>query len=222
MAIILNYRIYKQVKKHINGIIKKMEKTILFDIDGTLFDSHKFGSLIREEFVKILGIDEEELIRANADYYSKLESSTDFLPRDITSFISERFNASEEDLNRVFWENDRIYKESLYPETIGVLKELSEKNILGIFSQGDEELQARKLNACDISQFFDRSKLFVYKRKLLDEVLGALPKDALFVDDKHDVVTTLAKARDVVWINRRNEEVDPLIRTVHSLDELLI
>lgn len=199
-----------------------MEKIILFDIDGTLFDPQRFGKLLRQEFVKILNIDEEELVRANADYYSKLESTTDFLPRDIVAFLANRFNVSEDELNRVFWENDQIYKDSLYPEVVDVLKNLSSAHVLGIFSQGDQELQTRKLNACDISQYFDRNKLFVYKRKLLDEVLGALPGGALFIDDKHDVVEALSKARDVVWINRRNEDVDPQIRTVHSLEELLI
>ncbi len=199
-----------------------MEQIILFDIDGTLFDPQRLGQLIRHEFVKILGIDEEELVRANADYYAKLESTTDFLPRDIVAFLADRFNVSQDELNAVFWENDQIYKESLYPEVEHVLKTLSKEKTLGIFSQGDQEFQARKLNACDISQYFDRNKLFIYKRKLLDEVLGSLPEGALFIDDKHDVVEALSKARDVVWINRRNEDVDPSVRTVHSLEELLI
>lgn len=198
-----------------------MEEVVLFDIDGTLFDPQKFGTLIRGEFVKLLNIDEDELIRANADYYANLESSTDFSPHDMATFLASRFGASRDDLDKIYWENDGIYKQSLYPEAIEVLKTLSKNKTLGIFSQGSVELQTRKLNACDIAQYFDREKLFIYKRKPLEEVIGALPQGALFVDDKHDVVHALVDQEcAAIWINRRNEEVDPDIKTIHTLDEL--
>lgn len=198
-----------------------MQSLILFDIDGTLFDPQVFGSLIRAEFVKILNVDEEELIRANADYYANLESTTDFSPHDMTEFLAARFKVEPDLLDKVFWENDKVYKESLYPEVVDVLKRLSKETSLGIFSQGSVELQTRKLNACDIAQYFDREKLFIYKRKLLDEVIGALPEDAVFIDDKHDVVAALHGKRNAVWVNRRSDETDPQIRTIHTLEELV-
>lgn len=194
---------------------------ILFDIDGTLFDPEKFGRLIRAEFTKILKIEEEELIRANADYYAALETTTDFNPREIVSFLATRFKVSRDPLDQIFWENDEIYSGALYHEADHVLKKLSEKNTLGIFSQGNEELQARKLKGTGIKKYFRDENVYIYSRKLTDEAIELLPRDATVIDNHHDVAITLKKFVNVVWINRKSEESDPQVRTIHSLEELV-
>lgn len=198
-----------------------MQNLVLFDIDGTLFDPEKFGRLIRAEFTKILNIDEEELIRANADYYAKLSSSTDFNPRDISIHLGNRFKTDPGVLDKVFWENDDIYKGALYEDAVDVLKKLSQDKTLGIFSQGNNELQTRKLNACDIAQYFSRDNLFIYDTKLTDEAIALLPRDSTVIDNKHDVVLKIAPVVDTIWINRRTEDSDPQVRTIHNLTELL-
>src|SRR3990167_4227672 len=121
-----------------------MGNPILFDIDGTLFNPQRFGQLIRAEFVKILNIEEEELIRANADYYSKLETTTDFRPREIAAYIAARFKCDQPFLDKVFWENNNIYKDSVFDDVAEALRKLSGVNTLGIFSEGNEEFQMRK------------------------------------------------------------------------------
>lgn len=194
---------------------------ILFDIDGTLFDAERFGKSIRGEFVKILKIDEEELMRAIADYYAALETTTDFSPRDITLHIGQRYNISPVVLDQVFWENDEIYKDSLYPEVVNVLKKLSETHLLGIFSQGSEEFQVRKLKAAGIMDFFSKDYIFIHARKLLDEAISNLPKNATVIDNKHDVALKLSSFVDSIWINRRSQDSDPEVKTIHSLDELI-
>ncbi|HVZ67695.1 MAG TPA: HAD family hydrolase [Patescibacteria group bacterium] len=198
-----------------------MGKVVLFDIDGTLFNPEKFGKLIRLEFVKLLGIEEEELVRANADYYANLETTTDFNPRDIVAHIADRFGADPEALNKVFWQNNQIYKESLYPDVLDTLKRLSKKHTLGIFSQGNEELQTRKLNASDITQYFDRDHLYIHRRKLDEDVLDQLPEGAVIIDDNRDIAKSASAFREAIWINRRTDDGDPNVETIHTLEEVL-
>ena len=193
---------------------------ILFDIDGTLFDPEKFGKLIRAEFVAILGTSEEDLIRANADYYAGLESSADFNPHDITAHLASVFKADRSVLDEVFWNNDRIYKESLFPDAKPCLERLSGKNTLGVFSQGNHELQNRKLQACGIAGFFDPERQFIFSRKLTPEALAILPREALLVDNHHDVAAAVKDIAKTIWLNRKTEDVDPDVKTIHSLSEL--
>lgn len=198
-----------------------MGNLVLFDIDGVLFDTERFGKLLRAKFVKILGILEEELISANADYYSKLSERTDFDPREITAYLSERFGKDVTTLDHVFWKEEDLYQESLFPETLEVLEKLKGQKTLGVFSQGNEELQNRKLDAARLRDYFSSEYVFIHKRKLSDEAIELLPREATFVDNKHDVVLALQKFVDVIWINRKSDESDPEIKTIHSLAELL-
>lgn len=198
-----------------------MTDLIILDIDGTLFNSEEFGKQIRAHFTKILRIAEEELIRANADYYAELETTTDFNPHDITEFLSQRFGGSKTDLDSVFWEDSQIYKNSLYEEVEEVLKKLSEEKELGIYSQGFEELQKRKLDASGIGKYFSGEYMFFNRRKLSDESIMLLPRESTVVDDSHDVVLAISHYVDTIWMNRRTKDSDPNIKTIHSLRELV-
>lgn len=198
-----------------------VDKILILDIDGTLFNSNRFGEQIRAEFIKILGVEEDDLVRTIADYYSALEHYSDFNPREIADFVANRYSIDRTLLDEVFWGEDVIYKESLYPETIEVLKKLSENHVLGIFSQGNQELQERKLTAAGIIKFFDPGYVFVHSRKLSDEAIAVLPRDATIVDDNHDVAVTIVSFVNSIWINRRTQDRDPQLKTIHTLSELL-
>lgn len=198
-----------------------MQDIILFDIDGTLFNTEKFGKLIRARFIDIIGIEEEDLIRANADYYAELPDSTDFNAHDITTFIAGRFGIDTSLLDEVFWGNDKIYKDSLYDEADEVLSKLSQDKALGAYSQGFEKLQNRKLEASGIANYFDNKYKFFHRRKTTDEAIALLPKNSIVIDDNHDVVQKIAPFVTPVWINRRTEDRDSDIKTIHNLTELL-
>lgn len=195
---------------------------ILFDIDGTLFDPEKFGKLIRAEFVKTLSITEEDLIHANADYYAGLESSADFNPRDMSNHLALRFAGDAELLNRIFWENDDIYINSVYDDVEECLKRVSQGNTLGIFSQGNLELQRRKLEATELVKYFDTSAIMIHPRKLTDPILDSLPSTAVLVDNDHATVQAIWGFLKTVWLNRKTNDVDPDVETIHSLSELTI
>ncbi len=194
---------------------------ILFDIDGTLFDSKKFGELIRAEFMQILGVTEEELIRANADYYSRLETTADFNPHDISSHLAQAFGGSQEDLERVFWENESIYKDAVYEDVLDSLKKASKENILGVFSQGNPQLQERKLVAGGIRKYFE-GEIFIHSRKLTDEAVALLPRDATLVDNDHAIIEAMKSFVKPIWINRNTQDSDSEITTIHSLSELQV
>lgn len=208
------------MKKQGSDIINKMGNVILFDIDGTLFDPNKFGQAIRREFVDILNITEDDLIRANADYYASLESTTDFDPRAITQFIAQRYGVKQSLLDDVFWGEKNIYKECVYPEVPEVLEKLGRENMLGVFSQGGEELQGRKLKACDLEKYF-KAEIFIHKRKDTPEAIALLPQGATLIDDSHEIVSKLKNHLKVIWINRRNNDKDTSVQTIHSLTDLL-
>ncbi len=194
---------------------------IFLDIDGTLFDPECFGRLIRSKFINILNTNEEELMRVIADYYANLETTTDFNPRDITVFIAQRFGVDPSPLDAVFWEDNDIYRDSLYPEVEDALGSLSKREKLGIFSQGNEDLQRRKLVATGLIKYIDPEEIIIHRRKTSDEALVLLPRDITVVDDNHDVVISLLPIAQPVWINRRSDEGDPRVRTIHALNELL-
>lgn len=198
-----------------------MNSLVLLDIDGTLFDPEHFGILIRGEFIKILGTTEDDLMRTIADYYANLEMSTDFSPREISVFIAQRYKVDSELLDKVFWGNTKIYKDSLYPEAEGVVQKLSSSKKLGIFSQGNKELQKHKLEACNLLKYFENEYIFIHRRKGSDEAIALLPREATVVDDNHDLILTIAPFVDAIWVNRRTEDSDPNVQTIHSLSELI-
>lgn len=198
-----------------------MGQILLFDIDGTLFDAERFGQLIRARFTNVLGISEEELIRANADYYAGLSEKSDFDPRGITAFLSQRYGKDVAALDHVFWEEDDLYKKSLYPETTSVLERLKLHKALGIFSQGNKDYQNRKLDACKLRDYFSPEHIFILRRKIADEGIELLPKEAIFIDNKHDVVLALSKFVNTIWINRKSQDSDPQVKTIHTLREII-
>jgi FMN phosphatase YigB (HAD superfamily) len=198
-----------------------MSGLYLLDIDGTLFDPDLFGKLIRSEFIKILSTSEEDLMTVIADYYANLELPSDFDPREITKFIAARYQTDPALLDRVFWEGNEIYIKCLYPEAVEVLKKLVKENTLGIFSQGNDELQRRKIKAIDIEKFLNLERIYIFRRKDSDAAISELPRDAIVIDDNHDVVQKIKPYVTAVWINRRNNDVAVGARTIHNLSELV-
>jgi hypothetical protein len=124
-------------------------------------------------------------------------------------------------LDAVFWQNDSIYKEAIFQDAEEVLNKLSQDKNLGIFSQGNPELQTRKLEAGGIEKFFNKELIFIRERKLSEEATALLNSEATVIDNKHDVVATLSKFVNVIWLNRKTEDNDPQIKTIHTLKELI-
>ena len=197
-----------------------MADLVLFDIDGTLFDPRKFGVLYRAELIKILGIEEDALSAAIADYYATLETTTDFDPHGLAAYLASRFSVDKEKIDGAIW-NKSHFKEAVFEDALPTVQALSKSKTLGIFSQGFVEFQKYKLENTGLLKYFDPEQIFIHKRKADDTSLAAIPKDATVIEDKHDVAETLSSICSVVWINRRTPDADPKLRTIHSLSELV-
>jgi hypothetical protein len=72
-----------------------------------------------------------------------------------------------------------------------------------------------------LKKFFQEDYIFIHRRKTSDEVLSALPKNAMVVDDNHDLAVRLSSYVDAVWMNRRTDDDDPEVKTIHSLKDVL-
>ncbi len=115
---------------------------------------------------------------------------------DYTLFDTETFKKS----------NLKIYR--LYDETRGVLKKLAKFVEIGIFSQGEDEFQRKKLKQTLISNHFLEKNVHIFLDKD-DNVENILTKykdlTVFLVDDKLEILC-LAKKIDknvfTVWVKR--------------------
>lgn len=192
---------------------------MLFDIDGTLFDPKKFGSLYRADLAAKFGVAEDNLYSTIADYYSTLETSTDLDPNQLISYLASKFSVDEKEIADIFW-NPKHFDESRFDDAKDTLKRLSQHYSLGVFSQGLRYYQEYKLEHSGLLKYFNSSLIFVYKRKMAQEASAVIPKGSIIVEDKHDVALHLSKLTKTIWLNRQNDEKDFAMETIHSLRDL--
>jgi phosphoglycolate phosphatase-like HAD superfamily hydrolase len=97
---------------------------------------------------------------------------------------------------------------SLYKEVHGVLSDLSKKIILGIFSQGEENLQNTKLKATKIDHFFQKEHIHIELQKEEKiKIIGDKYKNTyLYIaDDKLTLLSLVKKEYPrvfTIWIKR--------------------
>lgn len=97
---------------------------------------------------------------------------------------------------------------SLYQEVHGVLSDLSKKTTLGIFSQGEENLQKSKLKATKIEHFFQEEHIHIELQKEEKiKIIGEKYKDTrLYIaDDKLALLSLMKKEYPrvfTIWIKR--------------------
>lgn len=97
---------------------------------------------------------------------------------------------------------------SLYDEVPEALVKLSKENILGIFSEGDKNLQKTKLIKTKIYHLFQKEHIYIElkKEKIIEEIKHKYKNTNLYiVDDKLPVLSLLKKQNPdmfTVWIKR--------------------
>ncbi len=97
---------------------------------------------------------------------------------------------------------------SLYEEVPGVLADLSKKLILGIFSQGEEALQNKKLKATKIDHFFQKEHIYIESEKEEKvKIIGEKYKNIhlYMADDKLPLLSLMKKEYPhifTIWIKR--------------------
>lgn len=119
-----------------------------------------------------------------------------FFDIDYTLFDCDNFKNS----------NLKDYKN--YDETGKVLKDLSKKNDLGIFSEGEKDLQEKKLEKTGIKKYFNRNNIYMLQGKSLSikKIFKKYKNDSVFlIDDKLTIlneVKILCPFVFTVWVKR--------------------
>lgn len=97
---------------------------------------------------------------------------------------------------------------TLFKEVPDVLSNLSEKLILGIFSQGEENLQNSKLKATKIDHFFQKEHIYIesQKEEKIKKIGDKYKNMQLFIADDKLLVLSLMKKENpgifTIWIKR--------------------
>ncbi len=194
--------------------------TVLFDLDGTLFNSRLFAQKFTAAFAPILGISTQASRQTLSDFLSSLESRTDFSIQGYTAYLSTQYSVDAQELKDIFYNSKELYNDSLFPEVPTVLERLAFTNKLGIYSEGNYEHQLHKITNTGISKYFDPQLIFIFKRKWIPQAIEKLPLQSTIIDDKPYIAEELVKKFNVILINRGSLDIHPTIPTIHTLTEL--
>lgn len=196
------------------------KKIILFDIDETLMGLDKMAVMFYEKLAKQLGITTEKIIELKEQYKKTLNQSGDYLHSNLILFLKEITGNNGKEIEDPF-EDKENYKKSLHPEVKENVKKLSKNFRLGVYSEGFYEYQKKKVYWSGIGDFFDEKLIFITQNKSDPEFLKILPEGAIIIDDKKSKIEKLKEAGrfNLVWINRKDDEVMDDVKTVKDLNE---
>lgn len=200
-----------------------MKNTILFDIDYTLIDCDIIKKRPIENIVNNFGIEIGKINEARDKYYEGLKSTSDIDPDQLLGVIQKQIGVPLVELKKIYYD-PTIYIESLYPGVVETIEKINlEKFQLGVFSEGRDYYQKFKLEASGLLPYFEQKLMFVKRRKKSPQYIRSLPKNSIVVDDRLDVVNVLMESAWVnpIWINRVDKKVNPDIKTIFNLIELL-
>lgn len=198
------------------------KELILFDWDDTLFSKNKFINNLGENLSNNCGVDNEIILNLEKEYVSGLSKSGDFRLDGFLNYLEQKFNNKIE-LKDYLSDKLGIYSTSLFEDTVSVLSKLKNNFILGIYSQGFDDLQKIKIEASGIKQFFNEQYVYVNKDKLSPKAIEQLPNGATIVDDKREVVKNLKALNcfNLIWVNRKSEEQIPGVPMAKNLKEVV-
>lgn len=183
---------------------KMNDQLVLFDLDGTLFDTHLFTTLLQDKISKLLDIPLIDIQKSYQQYKSTLVIGSDFNYDEFIKVLSVKFSVSPNTLKSILWQiisdNDL-----LFPDVKPTLTKLSKlKFKLGIFSEGFIDTQYFKLNNQRLIEYFLPEYIYVYRRKTSLDSFNSLPSKTTIVDDKVDIIKALTPLSHVlpIYINR--------------------
>lgn len=201
-----------------------MEKQIiLFDIDNTLFDVNTFFSKnVWPAVEKDLKISKAKLDKVSEIYGKTLSKNTEFDPKGWLKVARKELGEKANEIKDYIYNPDFFVK-SLFNEVIPALNELKEDYILGIYSEGIEEWQRKKIELSGLNNYFEQKYIIINPNKVSEQVLESIPKRATVVDDRSDVVLDLETVDDIypVWLNRTEKQSLPNTKEIKTLTGLL-
>lgn len=201
-----------------------MKKIIFFDIDGTLFNVPLFISLFHENLIDQFGFTNQDVESLKALYDQVKKEQGYFLPSLFLDKINNNFpSVNREELDKSFHSID-LFEKSVYKDTSNI-KSLANLAILGIFSQGDENFQKKKIDF--MSSLLDRENIYIFPNKV-NETKQIFDKyidfDIYLVDNDLSLLLEVRKINpsvNVILIDRNGQFNDNKdITNIKDLNEL--
>ncbi|MEK9176536.1 MAG: hypothetical protein AAB520_03770 [Patescibacteria group bacterium] len=140
-----------------------MKKIIFLDIDGTLFNVSVFINLFHKKLVERFGLTDKDILELRTLYDDVKKENGYFLPSLFLNKITKRFSSvNEKQLEEIF-NNVDLFEKSVYKDT-SVIKSLADLAIFGVFSQGEEMFQKRKI--AFMKNLLDDGNVHIFPDKL--------------------------------------------------------
>lgn len=211
-------------------------KSIIFDLDNTLFDSRQFfiGSfdVITNYISDKYNMSKDEMV---CTLIKLLDEKTSMHPHLFDDFIKIH-NIPFDELHSIIALfnnfNGKIYP---YSDTISTLEKIQERDLkIGLVTDGDVSRQKRKLKLLKITEYFD---VIIFTKELEPKpscipfeqaalLLGLKPKDCVYIGDNPLLDFTGSKKIGMQTIRlqrgefQKIQETDNIDMTIDSLDQL--
>lgn len=190
---------------------------ILFDIDRTIFDTDGEVKGFNEAILKVLKHSDLKSLEV-------LNKSRNFSPEDYVKELCAKFNFNDQEkLLEIFYgeKYKYIYKNNVFPETRIILDKLKAGYRLGIYSEGTAIFQNHKFKSLGLDSYFDKDLVFIFDAKDTKDATQKIPRSAIIVDDKERICEFLTEnSIRAIWLNRKDDRINPNFQTSHSLLEL--
>lgn len=186
-----------------------MRYLFLFDLDNTLFNSASYRKKLFSLIENVCLVDG---IVISSDYlqdvYNKQIKNVGVFDPDVFLLWAFKEKKSKELLQKIreLIFDQSLLREHFHGDVISTFKELSRFGEIGIFSQGEENIQRAKLSR--VSQWISEKKIHVTpnKRQQLKKVFGQYKEYKVFFID--DILPILQEAKQIspslttIWIKR--------------------
>jgi FMN phosphatase YigB (HAD superfamily) len=200
-------------------------RIILFDVDETLFDNSKASVLHKQEILKLLGNpDANEYQKIKDEYKKSLPNEREYDPEVVLKMVCDHFGFTNlSALLDVYYakENWKIYEDAVFPDVVKTLEILKSDYKLGVYSEGNPKFQTNKFSALNLEKYFDKDLIFILPAKDTKEAVARIPEGSIVIDDKLTICEFLTKnGINTIWLNRKDNSVNPNFTTIYSLLEL--
>jgi len=186
------------------------KRFILLDIDNTLFDSTSYREKFSDKICTVLtkqGVSNAANICD--DVYTSLRVAKGlFAPEEFVDALVAKaglpLSLSQQLLDIIY--HEKTIRDNLYSEIRGTLMRLKEYGILGIFSQGKEKLQRKKIDT--IQHFFHEDHMHIVenKEKAIEHVFTRYAdSDTYLIDDALPILHAIHQqfpSIHTIWMKR--------------------
>jgi len=194
---------------------------ILFDLDGTLFNTGgAFVPKVENSLAIALGITNQEVRAFTLEHIASLINVIFFDPDIYLAGMAAKYGKQTQQLQNIFY-NPELYTAAVFPEVPTVLDSLKGTYKVGVFSQGLPTWQRKKLDLAGLTPLFDQELLFIAQRKTTTAYLEKLPRPCIIIDDNQEVITRLQNQPDIAPIFLDRPQTSGISTSIANLTQVL-